>query len=146
MLIAWVHYEPSNSSWPWKCECIMELSFFSTTHYRDMMASFCNHVTQNDIIFKTTSLINKLAAWPPNYHKTARMFPKSCASPHSTSKWTLKRVSNNNHQWRIQDFLQEGGAPTLSENYMKMKEFGPVGGAHPWSPLGSANDHDWSPY
>ena len=103
-----------------------------------MMASFCNHVTQNDIIFKMTSLVNKLAAWPPNYHKTARMFPKSCASPHSTSK-TSQQTTTINGGSRI---FFRGSAPTLSENYMKMKEFGPVGGAHPWSPLGSANDHD----
>ena len=51
----------------------------------------------------------------------------------------------NTCQWRIQDFPQ-GGAPTLkiafifqnfAENCMKMKEFGPPGGAHipgapPW--------------
>ena len=45
-------------------------------------------------------------------------------------------------QWRIQDFPQ-GGAPTpkiaiifhiFAENCMKMKEFGPPGGAHPWRP------------
>ena len=49
------------------------------------------------------------------------------------------------YQWRIQDFPQ-GGAPTpksaiifqfFAENCMKMKEFGPPGGAHvpgapPW--------------
>ena len=52
-------------------------------------------------------------------------------------------------QWRIQDFPQ-GGAPTpksaiifqfFAENCMKMKEFGPPGGARvPGAPLGSAND------
>ena len=52
-------------------------------------------------------------------------------------------------QWRIQDFPQ-GGAPTpksaiifqfFAENCMKMKEFGPLGGARvPGAPLGSAND------
>ena len=51
-------------------------------------------------------------------------------------------------QWRIQDFPQ-GGAPTpkiaiifqiFAENCMKMKEFGPPGGARvPGAPLGSAN-------
>ena len=35
------------------------------------------------------SLINKLADWPPNYHKTARTFPKSSALPHSMNKLTL---------------------------------------------------------
>ena len=53
------------------------------------------------------------------------------------------------NQWRIQDFPQ-GGAPTpkiaiifqiFAENCMKMKEFGPQGGARPWSPLRSANDN-----
>ena len=53
--------------------------------------------------------------------------------------------SNDNLQWRIQDFPQ-GGAPTpksaiifqfFAENCMKMKEFGPPGGARipgapPW--------------
>ena len=42
-----------------------------------------------------------------------------------------------------------GGAPTpklglicnfFAENCMKMKEFGPLGGAHPWRPLRSANE------
>ena len=113
----------------------MELSFFSTTHYRDMVASFCNHVTQNDIIFKTTSLINKLAAWPPNYHKTARMFPKSCASPHSTSKWTLKRASNNNHQWRIQNFLK-GECPDSFRKLHENERIWTRGGARiPGAPL-----------
>ena len=56
---------------------------------------------------------------------------------------------STDRQWRIQDFPQ-GGAPTLkiaiifqifAENCMKMKEFGPPGGAHiPGAPLGSAND------
>ena len=51
-------------------------------------------------------------------------------------------------QWRIQDFPQ-GGAPTpkiaiifqnFAKNCMKMKEFGPPGGARvPGAPLGSAN-------
>ena len=51
-------------------------------------------------------------------------------------------------QWRIQDFPQ-GGAPTTKsaiifqifvENCMKMKEFGPPGGARvPGAPLRSAN-------
>ena len=51
-------------------------------------------------------------------------------------------------QWRIQDFPR-GGAPTpkiaiifhiFAENCMKMKEFGPPGGARiPGAPLGSAN-------
>ena len=51
-------------------------------------------------------------------------------------------------QWRIQDFPQ-GGAPTpkiaiifqnFAENCMKMKEFGPPGGARvPGAPLRSAN-------
>ena len=45
-------------------------------------------------------------------------------------------------QWRIQDFPQ-GGGPTpkiaiifhiFTENCMKMKEFGPQGGARPWLP------------
>ena len=52
-------------------------------------------------------------------------------------------------QWRIQDFPQ-GGAPTpkiaiifqiFAKNCMKMKEFGPPGGARPWRPpLRSANE------
>ena len=56
----------------------------------------------------------------------------------------------DNHQWRIQDFPQ-GGAPTpkiaiifqiFAKNCMKMKEFGPPrGGARPWRPPRSANDH-----
>ena len=46
-------------------------------------------------------------------------------------------------QWRIQDFPRGGGAPTpksaiifqfFAENCMKMKEFGPGGGARPWRP------------
>ena len=55
---------------------------------------------------------------------------------------------NTVNQWRIQDFPQ-GGAPTpkiaiifhiFAENCMKMKEFGPPGGARvPGAPLGSAN-------
>ena len=45
-------------------------------------------------------------------------------------------------QWRMQDFPR-GGAPTpkiaiifhiFAENCMKMKEFGPRGGARPWRP------------
>ena len=54
-------------------------------------------------------------------------------------------------QWRIQDFPQ-GGAPTpksaiifqiFAENCMKMKEFGPPGGARvPGAPLRSANGKD----
>ena len=45
-------------------------------------------------------------------------------------------------RWRIQDF-PKGGAPTpksaiifnfFAENCMKMKEFGPPGGARPWHP------------
>ena len=53
------------------------------------------------------------------------------------------------NQWQIQDFPQ-GGAPTpkiaiifqiFAENCMKMKEFGPPGGARPWRPLRSANDN-----
>ena len=54
------------------------------------------------------------------------------------------------YQWRIQDFPR-GGAPTLkiaiifhifAENCMKMKEFGPPGGARvPGAPLGSANGY-----
>ena len=35
------------------------------------------------------SLINKLADPPPNYYKTARMFPKSSALPYSMNKLTL---------------------------------------------------------
>ena len=42
------------------------------------------------------SLINKLADWPPNYHKTARTFPKSSAPPHSMNKlsqqYCLKKI------------------------------------------------------
>ena len=54
----------------------------------------------------------------------------------------------SHQQWQIQDFPQ-GGVPTpkiaiifqiFAENCMKMKEFGPPGGAHPWHPLTSAND------
>ena len=54
------------------------------------------------------------------------------------------------YQWRIQDFPQ-GGAPTpkiaiifhiFAKNCMKMKEFGPPGGARvPGAPLGSANGY-----
>ena len=53
--------------------------------------------------------------------------------------FNLKR---NRTQWRIQDF-PEGGVPTpenaiifrfFAENCMKMKEFGPPGGARPWPP------------
>ena len=59
-----------------------------------------------------------------------------------------KPCSDICRQWRIQDFPQ-GGAPTpkialifhiFAENCMKMKEFGPPGGARvPGAPLGSAN-------
>ena len=35
------------------------------------------------------ALINKLADWPPNFHKTARKLPKSSAPRHSTNKLTL---------------------------------------------------------
>ena len=38
-----------------------------------------------------TSGINKLADWPPNYHKTARILPKSSALPHSMHKLTLNK-------------------------------------------------------
>ena len=56
-------------------------------------------------------------------------------------KWENFR-SANAYQWRIQDFPQ-GGAPTpkitiilqiFAKNCMKMKEFGPPGGARPWRP------------
>ena len=56
------------------------------------------------------------------------------------------------NQWRIQDFPQ-GGGPTpkiaiifqiFAENCMKMKEFGPPGGARiPGAPLGSANGNKY---
>ena len=55
-------------------------------------------------------------------------------------------------QWRIQDFPE--GVRQLpkvllfffffAENCMKMKEFGPPGGARPWHPLESANGKGYS--
>ena len=53
-----------------------------------VIASFCNSVIQNVIILKMTSMINKLADWPPNYHKVVGTFPKS-PHPHSMNKLTL---------------------------------------------------------
>ena len=32
-------------------------------------------------VISKTSLINKSGDWPPNYHKTARMFPQICWAP-----------------------------------------------------------------
>ena len=58
------------------------------------------------------------------------------------NKRRILTISSFGIQWRIQDFPQ-GGAPTpksaiifqiFAENYMKMKEFGPPGGARPWRP------------
>ena len=39
---------------------------------------------------KMMKLVNKSADWqPPNYHRTARMFPQSSAPPHSINKLAL---------------------------------------------------------
>ena len=61
-----------------------------------------------------------------------------------------KKIEQLQYQWRIQDFPQ-GGAPTpkidiifqfFAENCMKMKEFGPPGGARvPGAPPRSANEY-----
>ena len=54
------------------------------------------------------SLINRLADWPPNCHKTARMFPQILCTPHSINKltlngpakYTLKNQPNGYVHWR----------------------------------------------
>ena len=42
-----------------------------------------------------TSLINKLADWPPNYHETATAFPQIFCTPHSLNKPTLNKPAKN---------------------------------------------------
>ena len=44
---------------------------------------------------KMTSLINKLADWPPNYHETATAFPQIFCTPHSLNKPTLHKPAKN---------------------------------------------------
>ena len=41
------------------------------------------------------SLIKKLSDWPPNYHKTATVFPKSSSPPHSMNKLTQNEPEKN---------------------------------------------------
>ena len=52
---------------------------------------------------KMTSLINKLADWPTNYHNTARRIPKSSAPPHSIKKLTPNETAMPNKT--VQVFL-----------------------------------------
>ena len=47
-----------------------------------------------------TSLINKSADWPPNYHKTARTFLQICA-PSFNEKAESNRASKNIDAWNI---------------------------------------------
>ena len=84
-----------------------------------------------------------------HFDQSARVFSCPSALLCVVSVW-LVSLLHVYKQWRIQDFPQGGGAPTpkiaiifhiFAENCMKMKEFGPPGGARvPGAPLGSAND------
>ena len=72
-------------------ECVQILWFEGQDLYRilapcHVKVSFCNNVALNVIILKMTLLINQCADWPPNYHKTVRLFTKYSAPPHSDVK------------------------------------------------------------
>ena len=52
---------------------------------------------RNMLACKMSSLVNKSVDWPPNYHKHARISPKSSVPPHSITKLTLDKPATRKY-------------------------------------------------
>ena len=86
-------------------------------------------------------IINKLMSVILSYRQQlkSRVLQKYGSGIYQKCKYVLHVWKPSRLQWRIQDFSEEGAPtpksaiilPFFAKNCMKMKEFGPPGGARP---------------